>query len=445
MHAVQCCHHKVNNNMAAPRANKFLKIFSYFPKLAGSSGERVHSSNRSNRIFQQIVRSKYERNRKSIKFAALVGAGTAAACAISHYYFDNFHDGDGNRTGFIPRVTAAEVYNTDVHDPPIPVSRRSQFNFIADTVKMVSPAVVFIDIQGRHPYSGEMHTVSNGSGFIVREDGLILTNAHVVANRKHVCVTLQDGRKFEGHVQAVDPVTDLATVKINATGMQAMKLGHSSEVRPGEWVIAMGSPFTLNNTVTAGIISTVGRGSKELGMHFRDMEYIQTDAVINFGNSGGPLVNLDGEAIGINTMKVTTGISFAIPSDYAKDFLERAEKLEHRKSPKSWFGGSSSLAPKRRYMGVTMLTLNPNIILELQNRMDIPDVTEGVLIHKVVIGSPAHRSGMRPGDILIQINGASVRSAKDVYKATAEHSEMDVTLVRGHQKIILKIKPEDMN
>ncbi|CAE1315992.1 HTRA2 [Acanthosepion pharaonis] len=189
--------------------------------------------------------------------------------------------------------------------------------------KKAAPAVVYIEVANRHPY----YTVlSNGSGFIVKEDGLILTNAHVVVNRHKVIVKLQDGTKVEGKVLLVDPVSDLAAIKINVAGLPILNLGESNSLRPGEWVIAMGSPLSLTNTVTSGIVSTPHRGSAELGLHHRNMTYIQTDAVINFGNSGGPLVNLDGEAIGINTLKVATGISFAIPSDYAKGFLHKAEK-----------------------------------------------------------------------------------------------------------------------
>nr|XP_021328319.1 serine protease HTRA2, mitochondrial-like [Danio rerio] len=137
----------------------------------------------------------------------------------------------------------------------------------------------------------------------------------------------------------------------------------------------MGSPFSLKNTITSGIVSSAQRGSKELGLSNSNMDYIQTDATIDFGNSGGPLINLDGEVIGINTMKVTAGISFAIPL-----FLDRSADKQ-----KSWFGESGS---KRRYIGVMMLTLTPSIIEELRMRdPSFPDVSHGVLIHRVIVGS----------------------------------------------------------
>ncbi|KAH6945067.1 hypothetical protein HPB50_007014 [Hyalomma asiaticum] len=143
----------------------------------------------------------------------------------------------------------------------------------------------------RHPFTQQQIAVSNGSGFVVRSDGLILTNAHVVADGRLVTVKLHDGRQFTGKVEAVDRRSDLATVRIPAKGLPTLPLTRTDQLRPGEWVVAMGSPLALNNTITAGVVSSVHRSSKELGIH-NEMDYIQTDAAINFGNSGGPLINL---------------------------------------------------------------------------------------------------------------------------------------------------------
>lgn len=213
--------------------------------------------------------------------------------------------------------------------PTLDESNRSKFNFLADIVEMAAPAVVYIEIKDkRHVdyYSREPITVSNGSGFIVDSSGLILTNAHVVINKAHtiLVVKLHDGRQFEGRVESVDPQSDLATVRIKCKNLPTLKLGQSSKLRTGEWVVAMGSPLALSNSVTAGVISSV-RPSKELGLRDTNIDYIQTDAAITFGNSGGPLINLNGEAIGINSMKVTTGISFAIPIDYVSKFLDESK------------------------------------------------------------------------------------------------------------------------
>uniref|UniRef100_A0A8B9PQ11 HtrA serine peptidase 2 n=1 Tax=Apteryx owenii TaxID=8824 RepID=A0A8B9PQ11_APTOW len=192
----------------------------------------------------------------------------------------------------------------------------------------------------------------------------------------------------------------------------------------------MGSPFALQNTITSGIVSSAQRGSRELGLTTSDMEYIQTDAAIDFGNSGGPLVNLDGEVIGVNTMKVTSGISFAIPSDRLRKFLQ---KEEQRKS--SWFGNAET---KRRYIGVMMLTLTPSILAELKLRdPSFPDVSYGVLIHKVIIGSPAHQAGLKAGDVVLEINGQASRRAEDVYEAVRTQQNLALLVRRGYDTLLV--------
>jgi HtrA serine peptidase 2 len=164
-------------------------------------------------------------------------------------------------------------------------SNSKQFNFIADVTEKVSSAVVFIEVKGRHPFfpNADLFSISSGSGFIVREDGLILTNAHVVDTYKKVSVKLSDGRVAEGVVDYVDERLDLATIKIDLKDLPVIKLGDSRKSRPGEWVIALGSPFALSNTITVGVISSMNRAGKELGLYRTEMDYIQTDASINIG------------------------------------------------------------------------------------------------------------------------------------------------------------------
>lgn len=317
-----------------------------------------------------------------------------------------------------------------------PDSPRFKYNFIADVVEKSTPAVVYIEILGRHPFSGRETPVSNGSGFIISSDGLIVTNAHVVANKRGVRVKLTNGDTYNATVQDVDPVADIATIKITARNpLPTLALGRSSDIRQGEFVVAMGSPFALRNTITSGIVSSVQRGSKELGLSNSNMDYIQTDAAIDFGNSGGPLINLDGEVIGINTMKVTAGISFAIPSDHLRIFLGQAAE---KKS--SWFGQSEA---KRRYIGVMMLTLTPSIIAELKLRdPSFPDVTHGILIHRVIAGSPANRAGMHPGDIVVEINGVKVNTSEEIYQAVRSSDSITMVVQRGHKLLQLQMTPE---
>ncbi|XP_063237539.1 serine protease HTRA2, mitochondrial isoform X2 [Bacillus rossius redtenbacheri] len=336
----------------------------------------------------------------------------------------------------LPIIQAATVIVPGDDEGSKGPGRRFRFNFIADVVEKVAPSVVYIEIRDNRWLS----TVSNGSGFIVKEDGLILTNAHVVIGkpRSKVQVRLQDGKEYYGVVEDIDVKSDLATVRIPCKNLPVMTLGSSQTSRPGEFVVALGSPLSLSNTITAGVISSVSRPSEELGLRGRDMEYIQTDAAITFGNSGGPLVNLDGEAIGINSMKVTAGISFAIPIDYAKDFLKRSG--EKKKA-----GTLDRPSGRRRYIGVTMMTLTPQIIEEMQSRSRIlsVDVTHGVMMWRVVVGSPAHKAGILPGDIITHLNEKPVKDARDIYKALEEEGILVVSVVRQGHRFQATIVPEE--
>ncbi|KRX50059.1 Serine protease HTRA2, mitochondrial, partial [Trichinella murrelli] len=268
----------------------------------------------------------------------------------------------------------------------------NDYNFIADVVEKVAPAVVSIELQGKIPFLGQT-TLSNGSGVIVRSDGWILTNAHVVNNgRRDVYVKLYDGRVYEGFVKYIDQSSDLAAVKINATNLPYLKLKEGKEVRPGEWVIALGSPYCLTNTVTVGIVSNARRLISGHGQE-KPIEYIQTDAMITTGNSGGPLVDLDGEIIGISTMQVTPGISFALPADHVSNFFQKCCQAElQSKKPESYF--PKSLDTKRKcFLGITMLSLDNNLLSELRQRdPNFFNVTHGVLVHSVVLGSAAHET-----------------------------------------------------
>ncbi len=197
-------------------------------------------------------------------------------------------------------------------------------NFIATAVERTGPAVVRIDSSRRlRPGAsrpGNRIARGIGSGFVIRSDGLVLTNAHVVDGADTVTVTLRDGRDFTGQVLGADEQTDVAVIKIQATNLPTVEIGDSNQLRPGEWAIAIGNPLGLDNTVTVGIISATNRSTQNLGAGGRRIGFIQTDAAINPGNSGGPLLNQQGQVIGMNTAIIgrAQGLGFAIPIDRAQ-------------------------------------------------------------------------------------------------------------------------------
>ncbi|XP_067241902.1 serine protease HTRA2, mitochondrial-like [Chanodichthys erythropterus] len=395
------------------------------------------SSGKQEHVEVQTVVSHRGSGGSSRTASLAVAFGLGGAAALLYSLRDENNKDALQRTVAVRNLLIDSILPTvQCASPFKPDSPRYKYNFIADVVEKSTPAVVYIEIVGRHPFSGREVPISNGSGFIISSDGLIVTNAHVVANKRGVRVKLTNGETYNATVQDVDQAADIATIKINAKHpLPTLRLGQSSDVRQGEFVVAMGSPFSLKNTITSGIISSVQRGSRELGLSNSNMDYIQTDATIDFGNSGGPLINLDGDVIGINTMKVTAGISFAIPSDRVRLFLERAADKQ-----KSWFGESGS---KRRYIGVMMLTLTPSIIEELKMRdMSFPDVSHGVLIHRVIIGSPASRAGMKPGDVIVEINGAKVNTSEEIYNAVRTSDSLNMVVSRGADLLMLHMTPE---
>jgi S1-C subfamily serine protease len=224
-------------------------------------------------------------------------------------------------------------------------------------------------------------------------------------------------------------VADLAVVQIDSIHQKLpyLTLGDSDKIRAGEHCIAVGSPLALSNTVTAGIVSNVGRTSSELGLFGRDINYIQTDCMITGGNSGGPLVNLDGQVIGINSMKAMTGISFSLPINYAKLFLADLEKKKSQQS-----------TPKinrrqRRYLGIKMFSLTPEIIEEMRSRMPTRlSINKGVYIAGVMLNSTAQRAGLQTGDIIIQVNGHDIETSADLIKHVQEDETLNLKIIRNN-------------
>ncbi|WP_457554087.1 Do family serine endopeptidase [Desulfobacula sp.] len=262
---------------------------------------------------------------------------------------------------------------------------------------------------------------SLGSGFIISDDGYIVTNNHVIKDADQIKVILHDKTEYEGKIIGTDPMTDLALIKIKAKNLTPLKFGKSSETPVGSWVVAIGSPFGLEQTVTAGIVSAKGR---ILGSGPYD-DFIQTDASINPGNSGGPLLNLDGEVIGINTAIIRSGqgIGFAIPSDLATGIIDQ---LTEQKSV------------SRGWMGVAI----QNVTGKLAKYYGIKE-TKGVYVAKVYEDDPAAKAGIKVGDVIFSINDKPIASSRDLTLTIGSSSvgEMvKVKLIRDGKEKIFKVK-----
>ncbi|WP_200890168.1 DegQ family serine endoprotease [Geoalkalibacter subterraneus] len=307
---------------------------------------------------------------------------------------------------------------------PFPFGGQSPFgdDFFRRFFGIPMPEIPGRDPHGRNP---SPRVRSQGSGFIFSDDGLILTNNHVVENADKVNVTLTDGRNFTAEVIGSDPASDVAVIKIESDKkLPFIPLGNSDALEVGDWVLAVGNPFGLSNTITAGIVSAKGRSS----VGITDYEnFIQTDAAINPGNSGGPLVNLQGEVVGMNTAIFSRsggymGIGFAIPVNMIK--LIRDQLIDN---------GSVS----RGYMGVMIQNLTP----DLAENFGL-DTSKGVLISQVTKDSPADKAGLRQGDIVIEFSGEPVDSVGPFRNRVAlspPGSEQEMTILRDGKRKTIKI------
>jgi S1-C subfamily serine protease len=331
-----------------------------------------------------------------------------------------------------------------VSDAPPSAPLQPGNNFIVNAVGKVGPAVVRIDTVRRviNPLGGLFGSgpsiqqqQGQGSGFITRSDGVILTNAHVVDGANEVDVTLPDGRSYSGKVLGADPVTDVAVVKVAAAGLPVAPLGDSAKVRPGEWAIAIGNPLGLDNTVTAGIISAVQR-TNAVGEGQR-VPYLQTDAAVNPGNSGGPLINERGQVIGINTAirkAPGAGLSFAIPINLGRQIA--AQILE---------SGRAS----HPYIGVRLLSLTPTLAREVNAtnaECKLPE-SNGVVVVEVMPGSPAARGGLRACDLIERVGKTTVDNPSEVQVAVDQGrvgEALTMQVQRGDQQLNLQLRPAEL-
>jgi S1-C subfamily serine protease len=369
--------------------------------------------------------------RRAAMLSALLAGSLLSACSGG---FPGLPGLPGGRGGDPARVSDAP--------PAAPLQPGN--NVIVNAVEKVGPAVVRIDTVKRviNPLGGlfgsgppVQQQQGQGSGFITRSDGVILTNAHVVDGASEVGVTLPDGRSFSGKVLGADPVTDVAVVKVAASNLPVAPLGDSVKVRPGEWAIAIGNPLGLDNTVTAGIISAVQR-TNAVGEGQR-VPYLQTDAAVNPGNSGGPLINDRGQVIGINTairQAPGAGLSFAIPINLGRQIA--AQILERGRA-------------SHPYIGVRLQALTPQLAREVNAtnaECQLPE-TNGVVVVEVMPGSPADRGGIRPCDLIERVGKTAVDNPSEVQVAVDQGrvgEALSVQIQRGKRPMELRLQPAEL-
>ncbi|MEO1592473.1 MAG: HhoA/HhoB/HtrA family serine endopeptidase [Cyanobacteria bacterium J06632_22] len=387
---------------------------------------------------------------------ALLTVGLSAGWASHSYFHPNGGAGSQRRVeggGVISAIDSPALAQANV-----PATSANP-NFIADAVEKVGPAVVRIDasraVRGMPdafenplfrrffgeeggpdtPQIPERLEQGTGSGFILTPDGQVMTNAHVVEGADIVTVTLRDGRSFEGEVVGADSVTDVAVIKINAeSNLPTAPLGSTEALAPGEWAIAIGNPLGLDSTVTAGIISALGRTSSQVGISDKRVQFIQTDAAINPGNSGGPLLNAQGQVIGMNTAirANAQGLGFAIPIETAKRIADQLFETGEVQHP---------------YLGIQMVNLTPEMRDTINADPDLDlsiEADAGVIIVRVMEGTPAQAAGLQRGDVILKVNEVAVTDAAEV-QAQVERSQigesLDVEVNRAGEVEIIAVEP----
>lgn len=276
----------------------------------------------------------------------------------------------------------------------------------------------------------EPHFTSQGSGIIIREDGYILTNSHVVEDAEKIRIRLKDGREFDAEVRGIDTKSDIAVLKIkdrNVKGLKVAKFGDSSKVRVGEFAIAIGAPYDLEYTVTIGHVSAKGR-SQIIPDPAMDQDFIQTDASINPGNSGGPLVNINGEVIGINTLirGLRTGIGFAIPINLAREVAEKL--ITEGKYVRPW-------------LGISIVSLNE----APEYKAIFKGVDDGVIVSAIHPDGPASKSELKPADVITAVDGKPVSTSqqlKDEIRSKKVGQSITLDIVRNGRPMKVKVKTE---
>lgn len=338
----------------------------------------------------------------------------------------------GTVSSLQPTVQKTSYHSMPIGDSSIVAARKKVAPSVVniDTVSVIttSPSIPFQfrDFFPEDFFQNQQQVRGAGSGFIIRSDGYILTNEHVVRDAQTLKVTLYGGKKYDGRVIGTDPQTDLAVVKIDAKNLPAVEMGDSNNLEPGQWVVAIGNPYGFHDTVTAGIISALGRSLDDPN---QSGNLIQTDAAINPGNSGGPLVDLDGKVIGINEAIIANaqGLGFAIPINLAKNIA--TELIEKGKVER----------PATPWLGVGLLEINDRIAdyYGLPNR-------EGAII-QVYSDSPAAKAGLMDGDIIKEVNRKKIKTPQDVVdivKNLKVGQQIEILIYRDKEFKVFKVKLE---
>jgi len=307
---------------------------------------------------------------------------------------------------------------------------------VVTTAEKISPSVAKIEVaQAARTLSGEeRERQGGGSGFVFTPDGLILTNSHVVHDAKRIEVSLADGRRFPAHLIGDDPATDLAVIRIDvpnhdSAGLAAAPLGDTQRLRVGQLVVAIGNPYGFQYTVTAGVVSALGRSLRSYSGRMID-DVIQTDAALNPGNSGGPLVTSDGKVVGVNTAMIpmAQGLCFAIGINTAKFVAGRL--LQHGRIRRSYIGVEAQTAPLHR---------------RLVRFYDLPQES-GVIVLGVTEGSPAQKAGVREGDVIISLDGNPVAGVDDLHRLLTDARvgvNSTLAILRRTEKLELQVAPEE--
>ena len=308
---------------------------------------------------------------------------------------------------------------------------------VIESAERVSPSVVYIQVTGvprrsQRGGQGPNEISGTGSGFVFTPDGFILTNSHVVHGASKIDVTLMDGRRFQAQLIGDDPDTDLAVIRITAPNLVPAELGESHSIRVGQLVIAIGNPFGFQYTVTAGVVSALGRSLRAQSGRLMD-GVIQTDAALNPGNSGGPLVNSRGEVIGVNTAMIlpAQGICFATSIDTAKFVAGRL--IRDGKISRSYIGLAGQNVPiPRRIIRFYQLPVETGVLV-------VSFETNGE-------ASAAREGGLLAGDLLVEFDGVPIRGIDDLHRLLTDErigKRVPVTVIRGVQKLTVELVPKE--